>query len=119
MQVAGQNEPASIVSKTIEAAIVPSPVAVIVSDATVASAATRHGKPGQTLKNPSCPPAELASSGQACRQRRPAEPRSSDARSGVSTGPAARPSTLLHFGGRRIDLDTGNSILHADHDTIQ
>lgn len=114
----GTNDRPSILSETIEAAVVPASVDMIVSDAAVASAATRHGKPGQTIEKPSCPPAEPSSSRQACRGRPPAEPTPSDALSDVSTDPAAHPSTWLRFGGRWIGLDT-DSMLHADHDTIQ
>lgn len=113
----GHNDQPSIVSETIEVAVVPAPVDVIPSDVTVASAATTRGKPGQSHKASFLPPAEHPSSAQACRVPRPAEPPYSDARGDESACPAPK-STWSHFGGSRIEIES-TSMLHADHDTIQ
>lgn len=118
---AGTLDLPSIPSESIEAAIVPAPVTVILSDSIVASAATSLGKSGKAHKSPSCPPVELSSSVQAYRCRPPAEPPSSDARRDGAVGPAAHPSTWMtwmQLGGRRVAIESA-SLLHADHDTIQ
>ncbi|EIG62803.1 replication initiation protein [Bradyrhizobium sp. WSM1253] len=103
----GSIDPTSVASQAIEVAIVPAPATVLVSDATVASAAVATGNTGQPLADPSCRPAEPSSSTHACR-RLPHHVGS----------PPSHSSTWMHWGGRRIDID-GDGVVHADHETVQ
>lgn len=112
----GQIEPTSIASETVEVATVTAPVAMLGSDATVASAASTSGDAGPTLIDPVCRPAEPSSSPQAS-----GRPSSMDSESIVvpirTAPPASHPSTWLRSDGRRVVGE--GVVVHRDHRTLQ